>query len=167
VEIRLCFEGMYYLYLQDQRVGKEGNTEAKCPFEVLIEVYQTARSYKIVLFVVATVENLKFIVQYYVHKSLPLVTIFSHMNLICALLRVSLRSNLVLSFQLHLGLSSGLFQSGLYTKILYGFLISLRPVYDIVFLIVDLSSDDSLNFGEIKQTCMVSSLSRLTVWQVS
>jgi hypothetical protein len=60
-------------------------------------------------------------VQYHVHKSPPLVTILSQIDPFHATPSY-LRSILILSTHLHLGLPNGLFPSGLPTKILYAFL---------------------------------------------
>jgi hypothetical protein len=55
-------------------------------------------------------------VHYCVHNGLPLVPILSQMNTVPAHLPISLRSILVLSSHLHIGLLNGLFISGSPTK---------------------------------------------------
>jgi hypothetical protein len=57
-------------------------------------------------------------VQYYLHKSPPLVPILNHIN------PISLRSIFILFTHLHLGLPSGLYTSGFPANILYAFLFS-------------------------------------------
>jgi hypothetical protein len=58
-------------------------------------------------------------VHYRVHKSRPCVPILRQINLIHNTHPLSLRSILILSTRLHLGLSSGLFPSGFPTNILW------------------------------------------------
>jgi hypothetical protein len=67
---------------------------------------------------------------YRAHKSLPLVTILSHINPVHnTLFYLSLRSILILFSHLCLGLPSGLFPSGFPTNILYAFFFSLHACY--------------------------------------
>jgi hypothetical protein len=60
-------------------------------------------------------------IQYGVHKSLPLVSVLSQVNTLLSSHPVSLRSTLILSSSVRLGLLSGLFPSDFPTKILYEF----------------------------------------------
>jgi hypothetical protein len=78
-------------------------------------------------------------VQYRVHKSPPLVPILSHINPLHTTPShpISLRSTLIQSTHLHLGLSSGLFPSDFPTNILYAVLFAYvratRPAH-LIFL---------------------------------
>jgi hypothetical protein len=63
-------------------------------------------------------------VQHRVHKSPPQVPILSHINPIHTISSVSLRSILILSTHLRLGLPSGPFPTDFPTNILYEFLFS-------------------------------------------
>jgi len=63
-------------------------------------------------------------VDYGIHKSPQLVPILNHMHPVNTFPIISLRSILILSSHLRLGLSCGLFPSGFPTKIFYAFLIS-------------------------------------------
>jgi len=75
-------------------------------------------------------------IHYYVHNSPSLVPILYQMNPDDNLPPISLRSILILSSQLRLILSSGLFPSDVPAKILYAFLISLMHVTCAVYLIL-------------------------------
>jgi hypothetical protein len=62
-------------------------------------------------------------IHYRIHYSPPLVPILNHMSPVHTLL-LYLTSVLILSYHIHLGLSSGLLPSGFLVKTVYGFLIS-------------------------------------------
>jgi hypothetical protein len=71
-------------------------------------------------------------IHYRIHKSPPLVPILNHIN------PISLRSILILSSYLCLGLPSGLFPSGFPTKPLYVCLVPMRATFPAHRILLDL-----------------------------
>jgi len=95
----------------------------------------------------------------HVHNSPPLTPLLSHIKLVHFLVDISLKSMLILSSHLYLGIPSGFFSSGFPTKTLDARLCSLIcatcPTHLILDLITQIIFSEQYRFSQFAENLLV------------